>query len=146
MVGDEKQKFAVHEDLICRSSEFFKAAVSKGWKEEQDREVYLPEQQPLAFQTYLQFIYNPDFDLLALAKIYANGVRQADEKALPLTLAHENGLALVRSSILGDYIGDKCFKNLVIRRVFEGFDGNQVGWSYVNYIESAERSDQRKTC
>lgn len=48
----------MHEDLLSRHSEFFKAALTRGkWKEQQDRLVSLPEHNVEAFNIFQHFLY-----------------------------------------------------------------------------------------
>lgn len=54
VVGEEQQEFTLHTDVACRSSKFFQAALSKGWKESLQNRVMLREITTIDFQGYLQ--------------------------------------------------------------------------------------------
>lgn len=115
LVGEEKQKFIVHRDMICKTSNFFKTAVAKDWKEANECEVHLPEQQPIAFQTYLESIYNPNVDVCAMAEAHIDDLLQLEEGSETLTSRQMYGLSVLKLSVLGDYIRDTHFKNVVMR-------------------------------
>ncbi|KAF2797234.1 hypothetical protein K505DRAFT_358595 [Melanomma pulvis-pyrius CBS 109.77] len=60
-VGQEdsdQETFAVHEDLICLRSAFFKNAMNGSWIESARRLITLPEDNPHTFELYLNIIYN----------------------------------------------------------------------------------------
>ncbi|KAF2869128.1 hypothetical protein BDV95DRAFT_112896 [Massariosphaeria phaeospora] len=59
IVGEDanEQKFAVHKDLICSRSEFFRTCMNGKWKESEDKIVKLPEEDPKVFERYLQSLY-----------------------------------------------------------------------------------------
>ena len=52
------QTFYAHERLLRSRSPFFEAALSKAWKEGQDRMVPLPEDEGAVFHRYVQWMYN----------------------------------------------------------------------------------------
>ena len=57
-VGPEDvQTFDVNEDLLKRHSEFFRAALSRDWKEKEERCVKLPEDDPETFKLFVPFAY-----------------------------------------------------------------------------------------
>ncbi|KAF2641218.1 hypothetical protein P280DRAFT_468870 [Massarina eburnea CBS 473.64] len=55
--GSEARTFVVHEKLICERSEFFRVGLDGRWKESEDREVQLPEEDPSTFALYVQALY-----------------------------------------------------------------------------------------
>ena len=50
------QEFFVHQSLISARSEFFAKALRGDWKEAQEREVPLPDDEAETFRLYLQFL------------------------------------------------------------------------------------------
>lgn len=52
-----KDNFYVHEDVLCSSSDFFNAALSKGWKERRSGRIDLPDNDPEAFTIYARWLY-----------------------------------------------------------------------------------------
>lgn len=57
LVGSKKKKLLVHAHRLTNSSEFFKAALKKEWKEGQTHVVKLPEENVVNTTRYLEFIY-----------------------------------------------------------------------------------------
>ena len=51
------QKFFVHQSLISARSGFFAKALRGDWKEAQEREVSLPDDEAETFRLYLQLLY-----------------------------------------------------------------------------------------
>lgn len=51
------KEFSVHESLICSRSKFFQKAMNGKWKESEDRQVILAEDEPSVFLTYLDILY-----------------------------------------------------------------------------------------
>lgn len=54
--GDE-QVFRAHSALLSQRSDFFQAAVHKGWKESEEKVVRLPEASPTTFCMFINFIF-----------------------------------------------------------------------------------------
>ncbi|KAK3619784.1 hypothetical protein LTR56_023798 [Elasticomyces elasticus] len=54
--GTSMKSFEVYEELLIRHSEFFRAAVSKKWREGQERAVSLPEDKPGHFEIFFNFL------------------------------------------------------------------------------------------
>jgi hypothetical protein len=59
LVGQEpnQTRFTIHEGIICGRSEFFRRAMSGDWKEREEREIKLPEDDPQVFATYVNLAY-----------------------------------------------------------------------------------------
>jgi hypothetical protein len=57
IVGEEQEQFLVHSTYLTVRSEFFRAALSKHWKEGQSRVIKLPEDDPTTVAQYLDFVY-----------------------------------------------------------------------------------------
>ncbi|KAK4547893.1 hypothetical protein LTR36_010612 [Oleoguttula mirabilis] len=55
--GADSKSFYVHEDLLQAHSDFFAAALHKGWKEAEDRIVRLPTERPVHFGLFAHFVY-----------------------------------------------------------------------------------------
>jgi len=56
-VGLACKKFTVHKALLCESSDFFKKGFMGGFKEAQEKEMSLPEDNPEAFSLFLDWLY-----------------------------------------------------------------------------------------
>lgn len=91
IVGEAQEHMLVHAPYLSARSEFFRAALSKDWKEGQSRVIKLPEDDPSTVAQYLDFVYKdrlptqrkwfPDqakFMYFALAQLYVYGERVLD--------------------------------------------------------------------
>ncbi|KAK3619783.1 hypothetical protein LTR56_023797 [Elasticomyces elasticus] len=57
--GSEVREFSVHEELLCRHSDFFKAALNGSrWREGLEGKVSLPEEEPEFFEGFQAFLYS----------------------------------------------------------------------------------------
>lgn len=61
MIGQDQQKFYVHKDLLCDSSEFFKKCLDDPFEEAQTKKVDLQDVRLDAFKIILDYLYNPAF-------------------------------------------------------------------------------------
>ena len=62
------KEFSVHESLICSRSKFFQKAMNGKWKESEDRQVILAEDEPSVFLTYLDILYVSSTHVLSLTQ------------------------------------------------------------------------------
>ena len=77
----DKKTFHVHEAVLTSSSEFFKAATKPEWRTDPTKPIDLSEQNPLAFERYVQWLYSNTLspyksenrDLEQLARMYVIG-------------------------------------------------------------------------
>ncbi|KAF7187620.1 hypothetical protein HII31_10959 [Pseudocercospora fuligena] len=106
LVGSEKEAVFVHEDVICASSAFFKAACSKTWKENQEKTVKLPTADPTAFHNYVDWLYNGDLNEGELQKSDLNLKDEAEANRPKMKLVHN----LCKLWILADYLQDATCK------------------------------------
>ncbi|QDS75902.1 hypothetical protein FKW77_002554 [Venturia effusa] len=98
---DKQQDFIVHEINIRLQCPFFEAALSRDWKEAQERVVHLPEHTPDVFRIYLGWLYQKR---IAMSHI-------PDKTGQPF---RDFNMALCRAYLLGDYLEDIDFKDTVI--------------------------------
>jgi hypothetical protein len=105
LVGPEgkEESFAIHKDLICANSKFFKAACSKLWTEGREKIVRLPEVKVEIFQAYIVWVYS--------GKVSVNGSpgsSAADKASAELNETTELYL-------LGDVLDDLQLRNAAMR-------------------------------
>ncbi|KAK4495195.1 hypothetical protein PRZ48_013522 [Zasmidium cellare] len=117
--GDKETRFSVHKELLCSSSTFFRAATSGQWKESVDKSIKLREALPFAFRIYVEWLYEPAGDILDAV----HALRPIRTDTIPKKRQDE-GYALVKVWILGDFLGDCGFTNRVMKRLME-LDMNQ---------------------
>lgn len=79
-VGLGKDKFTVHKNLICASSQFFKRAFEGGFTEGVSQELTLPEEKPCLFEFFCSWLYmskynGADWSQLQMTTKYGEGAR-----------------------------------------------------------------------
>ncbi|KAF2175249.1 hypothetical protein K469DRAFT_611324, partial [Zopfia rhizophila CBS 207.26] len=95
---------SVHEKLICSSSDFFKNAMNRDWKESKQRLVHLEDDDPDMFQLYLHWLYRGTLPV------------RIDE---PGPVGNSEYLQLAKAYILGDKLQDGDFKDVVIHAIID---------------------------
>ena len=101
LVGEEQEQMLVHASYLSSRSEFFRAALSKDWKESRTRIIKLPEDDPQTVAQYLDFTYQgrlpthqswtpsqTDSMYLALARLYVYGERVLDTAIRNIIVEH----------------------------------------------------------
>ncbi|KAL8759125.1 MAG: hypothetical protein Q9199_001007 [Rusavskia elegans] len=76
LVGLEETPFHIHKGLLCSKSEYFRAAFEGSFKEATEKKIHLEEDDPIIFQHYAVWIYNPEDDSLGgatMPKLDMNG-------------------------------------------------------------------------
>ena len=94
--------FSVHENLIRLSSPFFEAALSRDWKESQEKIVKLPGCNAHAFRIYVQWLYTGQLH----TKLQFNHTSPND--------GQWEWANLVKAYLLGDYLQDIDFKDTIM--------------------------------
>jgi hypothetical protein len=123
--------FTVHEDPIRASSLFFQAAFLRPWRESQERIVRLPECDATAFQIYTHWLYS---GLLC---------------AIPSGASSSTGASssLVRGYLLGDYLLDTNYKDIIMDGLVEWNKDAGVAQrltflnSWINIVDDKTRQD-----
>lgn len=100
-VGAEKADFAVHQNLLCKNSPFFDAALRNDWTEAETRVVPLPEARPEVFSVYQSWLLQQT--------IFSAAPEQADEE----------WSILIEAYVLGERLGDVNFKDAIMDAVLE---------------------------
>jgi hypothetical protein len=68
IVGSSPEKtWVVHERLLTRTSRFAATALRWGGKEQQERTLRLPEEDPDVFETFVRFIYTSSVDVFSIS-------------------------------------------------------------------------------
>ena len=102
--GEERKDFTVYASFATESSEFFRAALNRDWKEARERRVQLQESTVADFQLYLQCLYT---DRMVALNHYDSG---------------NSSMTLTRLYVLGDFLGDDRF----CKNVIDALIGNSV--------------------
>lgn len=119
LVGETKQEFYIHEDLICASSDFFKAAMRNECQESLSRSVDLPEEDPEIFEVYRQWLYSGRICTIENDSEPCNVVRESRN------LSH--------AYVLGEKLQDATFKDTILDSIIEHSDDGRK-WS-INMIK-----------
>lgn len=110
------EEFTAYKSYLTKSSEFFRAAMNRDWKEAQENSVTIQDHEPETFDAYLGWLYSANISLdkdkcqLCLKLKSASGS--------PCNKVHS--LELARMYVLGDYLSDKHFRNAVIDLMKKG--------------------------
>jgi len=98
---NDHQDFTIHEALIRKESPFFEAALSRDWKEGEEKLVPMPEDRPDTFRLYVHWIYS--------RRIFLEPFSDPDNQNRSKHLDH-----LIRAYILGDKLLDLDFQDAII--------------------------------
>ncbi|KAK5124932.1 hypothetical protein LTR85_001122 [Meristemomyces frigidus] len=109
LVGETKQVFTVHKDIISRRSSFFKAACHERWQGASTaKDVELPTDDPELFGTYLQCVYT---DTVVTHQDSGHNSNSDDDDISTLA---DCVMHLVKVYFLADKLGDLISCNLII--------------------------------
>lgn len=108
LVGAEERHFTLHQDLVCNSSKFFRAACSETWLEGQEKLVRLPETDPDVFQEYCKWTYSG-----SIRGTTCTAANTQEQKNAELKL-------LVRMYLLGDLLDDLKLRNRTFHELLHG--------------------------
>ena len=114
-VGAERTKFHLHRDLLCNRSDYFRACFVGDFKEAQQKELFLPEDNIRSFELFVTWLYGTH-----LKKISSN-----DE--LPAYV----GLAVLADKICLEYLHNQTTDNVL--RFYRTNPGS-VDHQYLRYI------------
>lgn len=116
LVGSEQQKFVVHRDVLTKSSTFFQSAVKPSLFGPKDRQIKLPDQDAIAFEIYVNWLYSGAIDLWKDGEVVSTYKTNCGR-------TYENGGArysrIIQSFALGDYVNDHEFCNALIDAYFD---------------------------
>jgi len=102
--------FTVNEKLICESSDFFKAALAREWRESQERLVKLPSCHQKYFHIYVQWLYSGHLHV-------------SDSGDVKTAVAKAN---LMQSYLLADFLQDSRYKDFLMDTIREWVKGSTV--------------------
>ncbi|KAK5164052.1 uncharacterized protein LTR77_010143 [Saxophila tyrrhenica] len=108
LVGANEARFMLHKNVVCATSDFFRAACDGNWKEATDKVIRVPEAEPSVFQFYLAWLYTDRIDL------DQNFAIKGQYDAVELSQTY---LSLLNAYIFGDIIQDVAFRNALIDKM-----------------------------
>ncbi len=59
-VDTERAKWYLHENLLCKTSQFFRSAFKGSFKEASDRSIELPEDDADSFALFVRWLYGAE--------------------------------------------------------------------------------------
>jgi hypothetical protein len=107
---DDIREFHVPTSLATKSSKFIKAALSRGWKEAQEKRISLPDTDPDTLEGYLNWIYTQRITL----QHNSGPCEPCETKGTPGNCVYAHSLSLLMMYTLGDYLNDLQFCNAVV--------------------------------
>ncbi|KAK5717189.1 hypothetical protein LTR15_009078 [Elasticomyces elasticus] len=118
LVGGEETPFTIHQDYLCRASDFFKKACTGDWVESKERTIRLAHVDAAIFQIYVEVLYYPSIDLYE-----ALALSSRDPLGQLLFDAREHRqvnivLQLCGLWVLGDYLQDYAIRNKVMDTLY----------------------------
>lgn len=119
LVGKEETSFTLHKTAYCQSSSYFKGALSRGWKENEDGVVRLAHADSRDFRIYVDYVYgrglnDEHIDTQFVAAIDVDGGATDTQIAENDLILRYKINRLCRLWVLGDYLGDPDFQNEAI--------------------------------
>lgn len=136
LVGPGEARFTVHQDLICRNSEFFAEACSGDWIEARERIVRLPTDARL-FQIYVEGLYCPN------TNIYADMVDTLHSTAGPADQVYKHDVVheLCRLWVLGDFLQNTRFSDAVLVSLEQHANNEPPSGPTIEWIVSNTSTD-----
>jgi hypothetical protein len=98
-IGEQSERFCVHEILATTNSAFAELALKRDWKEAQDRVIPLPGEQPDTFKLWLHWLYKTQIFTVSEAESLESGTEYQ---------------RLVKAWVLGEQLNDVAFRDAVI--------------------------------
>jgi hypothetical protein len=96
--------FSVHEKLICASSDFFRNAMARDWKESKQRSIHLKDDDADTFELYLHWLYRGTLPV------------RINEPGL---VGNSEYLQMAKAYVLGDKLQDGDFKDVIIDAIID---------------------------
>ncbi|KAK4501001.1 hypothetical protein PRZ48_006807 [Zasmidium cellare] len=110
----EVKSYTVQKDFLVKSSEFFRGACNKEWKEGQTKVIKLPETAPEAFEVYLQYLYTGEIVVSAKEINFPAIDDESDEAQPALEEVSKAQELLMDTYILAEMLLDIDAKNALV--------------------------------
>ena len=118
LVGEAEVPFHVHMDILCRASPVFKSAFMGEFAEASERSMTLPDDDPDAFESLVQWIYFKKY------KVDPAAVRDSVEKTQELYMN------LVDTYVLADKYNVLDLKNEIMDQLVDCCAGGELYLKY----------------
>lgn len=114
LVGPEEKRYTLHKDALIRRSTFFKAALTREFRESKENLVKLPEADVEAFAIFAQWIYGKE----AVYVDEQNTCLETDD--------HEVRNLMVKTYIFADQLGSLELQNQIVTDYIAGLNTARV--------------------
>ncbi|GIZ37637.1 hypothetical protein CKM354_000107900 [Cercospora kikuchii] len=110
--GPESEKFLVHDFLLKENSKFFEAALNRQWIEGQEKKVNLPDDDPLIFSIYADWLFT--------GKI-ASKPEQLEQPEYEVNWPDVSEEQIIQAElyVLGEKLMDDAFCDCILRALVE---------------------------
>jgi len=98
-VGDVKNEFHIHQNLLCGASTFFDAAFTSKFKEGSEKKMTLPEDDPEVFEAFVQWLYHQYYEIPA-SDLRHEQARYLSQTMQLFILADKHGVAKLKNGII----------------------------------------------
>lgn len=112
---DPSTPFLVHEGVVKESSEFFKAALNKQWKEGTERKIDLPDDCPHVVADYIEWLYSKEIEFTYKSK-GPSAIQKFDDIQKEISNDYHH---LARLYVFGEKIQDDSFCNRALSTMIE---------------------------
>lgn len=106
LVGKEEKEYILHKSFATKSSEFFKSATSKDWKESKEKRIKLPDVDTAAFEQYAEWLYTSK-----IPYNFAEDLKAADKQKQRVHSKYKQLMALY---VLAYFFLDTAFRNAIV--------------------------------
>lgn len=122
-VGDVKNEFHIHQNLLCGASTFFDAAFTSKFKEGSEKKMTLPEDDPEVFEAFVQWLYHQYYEIPA-SDLRHEQARYLSQTMQLFILADKHGVAKLKNGIIDALVRNAQFKrtppsNLAVHHIYE---------------------------
>ena len=118
--GDDGRTFYVHQCLLEENSEHFRRAIASNFREAHDRIFDLDDEDPAAFDLFVQYVYDSDYKVASTLSRASGGCR---ETWYPMHAA---------AYALGNFLIAPGFKDLVFKKLATCFErGDDISMELV---------------
>ncbi|KAK5132464.1 hypothetical protein LTR08_009075 [Meristemomyces frigidus] len=102
LVGEAENRFVVHQNVLCTSSNFFRKAIEGSWKEGEEKQVRLKEAEVSSFEIYIAWLYTGTLEICG------------EDKVEGCTRNSKYYKCVGEAAQMGDFLEDRNFSNALV--------------------------------
>lgn len=119
-IRPKRKRFHLHTDLLCDRSEFFRKVLSKGFKEQDDKAVYLSEEDVGAFKLFVRWTCGAQLPLPTTAE-------SLTRRLVLYVMAEEFCIEALKNDLMNKIRSHYCYHYLVV-------PSQQIDYIYQNTL------------